>query len=103
MIPDWQVYEPSYALPERRGLDTRDTFAKRHWRRDVNQVQTEKDAPTDLVVVSQPEGVSLPQLTGYKYLSPAGKGVTVYTLGSGLNQGHPVGLPRPVMSPALCG
>ena len=47
-------------------------------------------APLQLMIVSQPWGVRVPQLTSYDYPTRAGLGITVYVLDSGANLANPV-------------
>jgi subtilisin family serine protease len=55
-----------------------------------NNVRLQSDAPPELRVISQPEGVPLNSLPFYAYNSVAGGGVTVYVVDSGANTQHPV-------------
>ena len=50
----------------------------------------QQGAVDDLKVLSQARGAPLPQLPGYAYDSRGGRGITVYVIETGINQGHPV-------------
>ena len=51
-------------------------------------ILVQQNPPDDLKLFSQARGALLSELTGYAYDSRGGRGVTVYTIDTGLNPQH---------------
>ena len=85
--------------PGTEGLAPRDSSnalrnqsATQHERRVLPQTPLTRQvpAPLQLMIASQPYGVSNNQLTGYDFPTLGGLGITVYVFDSGANLANPV-------------